>query len=180
MVGDKLPRSLPIPTHFHNSPLPFRAACPLSPPPFTPFADALCRFNPLAGASSFCVLIPPQRGADNLGRGFFKLAPLTRYAARWVSYRNNFRAAPPPSARSPFLFFPWCLFFSPLSHLYREAYGNSRRRRLVECLSRIWRNQRPLPDVIRTTVAWFLIDCSNIVIFNQIYKYICIIIRVNI
>lgn len=32
--------------------------------------------------SSFGILIPPQRGADNLGGDVFKLAPLTRYTAR--------------------------------------------------------------------------------------------------
>lgn len=67
------------PTHLWQPPFAPVPACPLSP---NRSSDALRRFNPLANASSFCVLIPPQRGADNLGRGFFKLAPLTRYAAR--------------------------------------------------------------------------------------------------
>lgn len=80
--------------------------------PHLSFSCALhLRFNPLSGASSFCILIPPQRGADNLGRGFFKLAPLTRYAARWVSYRNNFQALFPPNRRARSSFFPWYIFF---------------------------------------------------------------------
>lgn len=88
---DKLRGSLPIP-----STSPFSH---FSLPLFPPFSF-LCRFNPrLLVDSSFCILIPSQRGTDNLGRGFFKLAPLTRYAARWVSYRNNFRA--PSSPLSP-------------------------------------------------------------------------------
>lgn len=86
----------------------FSHPCPL-PPPYL-------RSNPLTGASSFCILIPPQRGADNLGRGFFKLAPLTRYAARWVSYRNNFRAPFPPNRRARSSFFPWYIFFFSLLH----------------------------------------------------------------
>lgn len=103
----------------HISAIPLFAPAPLCLPfPHPLFSCALrLRTNPLAGASSFCILIPPQRGADNLGRGFFKLAPLTRYAARWVSYRNNFRAPFPPNRRArPSSFFPWYIFFFPLLH----------------------------------------------------------------
>lgn len=105
------------PTHFCHPPFRTRVSLSLS-----PLSYAVClRSNPLTGASSFCILIPPQRGADNLGRGFFKLAPLTRYAARWVSYRNNFRALFPPNRRARSSFFPWyILFFSPL--LYSTVF----------------------------------------------------------
>lgn len=91
-------------------PSPFSHSCLSLPLPLLPFPMRL-RSNPLTGAFSFCILIPPQRGADNLGRGFFKLAPLTRYAARWVSYRNNFRALFPPNRRARSSFFPWYILF---------------------------------------------------------------------
>lgn len=90
---------------FHHLPFSHSCLAPFS-SPLVPSAPCS---NPLAGlVSSFCILIPPQRGADNLGRGFFKLAPLTRCAARWVSYRNNFRAPFPHRtvARGFLLFFP--------------------------------------------------------------------------
>lgn len=65
----------------------------------------------------FYILIPPQRRADNLGKGCFKLAPLTRYAARWVSYRNNFRVS------FPILLLLLLLFHSslPFSFFFQTA-----------------------------------------------------------
>lgn len=89
-LTNKLPGSLPIP---HASALP-----PTLSSSHSISLSISSRTHPsyhLRCTRLFYILIPPQRRADNLGKGCFKLAPLTRYAARWVSYRNNFRVSFP-------------------------------------------------------------------------------------
>lgn len=141
LKATQITRKFTNPKHF-----PFFALFALSSPLLPPLSF-LCRSNSqLPVDSSFCILIPPQRGTDNLGRGFLKLAPLTRYTARWVSYRNNFRA-PFPSlllsspnrrayTRETFFLFSTLSFFSYLTwSLLRRSVRWKLRCRLVKRFS---------------------------------------------